>query len=66
MQSNQTDGGTSNATGDRRPDDAVEWFKYIEWQDLPAWEAVGWRLINPVNEYGALAKWDGAGEPRLV
>jgi len=63
LQSNKIDDGAVNAAGDRCPDNAIKWFKYIEWQDLPAWEAIGWRLITPLNEYSALAKWGGEGEP---
>ena len=63
MQSDKIDDPTIDATGHRCPDNAVEWFKYVEWQDLPAWEAIGWRLVSPINEWSSLAKWQGAGEP---
>ena len=63
MQGNQANDWTGDAAGDRCPDDAIEWFKYIEWHELPAWEAIGWRFLGPINVYSALAKWEGAGDP---
>lgn len=65
MQGNRANDVAANALGDRCPDDAIEWFKYIEWEDLPKWEAIGWRLVAPFNERAALARWGGLAEPLI-
>lgn len=49
----------------------MRWFRYVEWHDVPSYEAYGW--THPRNQvscprlhaYGTTLEWIGDGEPPI-
>lgn len=38
-------------------DDGIGWFYYIPLEEIPEWEACGWWVVRPLNEYAVLGNW---------
>ena len=48
-------------------DDGLSWFHYISRDNIPAWEALGWKVKEigpPHDSYSILGEWTGEGPPR--
>ena len=66
-QSNGVSGDLHSDPGDgEEHDDRPRWFHYISRDNIPAWEALGWKVKEigpPHDSYSILGEWTGKGPP---
>ena len=66
-QSNGVPGDLHSDPGDgAKHDDRLSWFHYISRDNIPAWEALGWKVKEigpPHDSYSILGEWTGDGPP---
>jgi hypothetical protein len=48
----------------------TRWFKYVAFDHIPVWEALGWVATDALEathhgHYAVLMQWTGEGEPKV-